>query len=293
MRLKKAFTLIELLTVIAIIAILAAIIFPVFARAKVAGYKSGDTSSMNALRSALQLYKIDQGGYPPALLGYVTTYTPGGTDVIPAGQTKGFLYPKRVDSLITFQPNYNKFKTSEITNAYWPAAETTAPLTRPIVDTNGDGKITNADDIAGARQAYGVAANEPPVCASNIPCNTTAQQLSFYKIDGYDVSEKRPGNNTKFELRYSLFWTNWAIGQGTDAGTGLPYGSGSSFDDPRQLGYSEPPETTVVTWNDYFREFDSSGQVVKSRLDIVLFLGGGAKPCASNLVSEQAWRIMP
>ena len=102
---KRAFTLIELLTVIAIIAILAAIILPVLARAKDNAYRNSDISNMNAIRAALQLYRVDQGAYPPALLGYVTLYASGPNmgQVIPADQLKGFLYNKRVPSLETLR----------------------------------------------------------------------------------------------------------------------------------------------------------------------------------------------
>ena len=69
MKKKQAFTLIELLTVISIIAILSAIIVPVFARAKVNANRSADITSMNEIRTAIQLYRVDQGAYPPAILG--------------------------------------------------------------------------------------------------------------------------------------------------------------------------------------------------------------------------------
>lgn len=283
MRLTKAFTLIELLTVIAIIAILAAIIFPVFSKAKESAFRSSDISSMNALRSSLQLYKVDQGGYPPALLGYVTTYATGG-GVVPASATRGFLYPKRVDSIRYFRPVNNKYGETETTTAVWPQPDGRAVGTAPIVDTNGDGRVTPADDTAGARQAYTY--TDGPVCFGNIPCGNTNQQLQFYKLDGYDVAEKGKLPNRRYELRYSLFFTNFAIG----AGAG--YGQGSGQDDPRQLGYAEPPEDTLVTWNDYFREYDGT-RVVKAKKDMVLFLGGAAKPFASNLIDEQTWRAMP
>ena len=67
MRRRNGFTLIELLVVIAIIAILAAIIFPVYAQAKKGAYKSSDLSNMNTLRTALQLYRTDQGCLPARL----------------------------------------------------------------------------------------------------------------------------------------------------------------------------------------------------------------------------------
>jgi len=55
----RAFTLIELLVVIAIIAILAAILFPVFARAKLAAKKAVDLSNMKQQALALQMYHDD------------------------------------------------------------------------------------------------------------------------------------------------------------------------------------------------------------------------------------------
>ncbi len=68
---KRAFTLIELLVVIAIIAILAAILFPVFARAKMAAKKTQELSQMKQIGTAIQIYLADyddtymQGYYYP------------------------------------------------------------------------------------------------------------------------------------------------------------------------------------------------------------------------------------
>lgn len=290
MRLNKAFTLIELLVVIAIIAILSAILFPVFARAKDAAFRSGDISNMNALRSALQLYKLDQGGYPPALLGYVTTYTPGGTDTVPADLTKGFLYPKRVDSIKTFQPAYNKFGYLETTTAVWPKQDARALGQAAIVDTNGDGKVTNLDDKVGARQAFGP--TDGTVCVGGAPCGVTANQLNFYRVSGYDVAQVEENGTKRFELRYALFWSNWAINSGADPDYGTNWGNGSSYDDPRQLGYSDPPDTTPITWNGYFRDY-AGGKLTPAKRDIVVFVGGAARPFASNLMNERSWRVLP
>lgn len=59
MRTSRAFTLIELLVVIAIIAILAAILFPVFAKAKVAAKKAVSISNMKQIQLAAQMYLSD------------------------------------------------------------------------------------------------------------------------------------------------------------------------------------------------------------------------------------------
>ncbi|RYG72372.1 prepilin-type N-terminal cleavage/methylation domain-containing protein [bacterium] len=59
---KRAFTLIELLVVIAIVAILAAILFPVFARAKVAAKGTVSLSNLRQIGTAWTLYATDADG---------------------------------------------------------------------------------------------------------------------------------------------------------------------------------------------------------------------------------------
>lgn len=297
---QRAFTLLELLTVIAIIAILSAIIVPVFARVKDNAYRSQDISNMNSLRSALALYREDQGAYPPALLGYVTLYATGANagNVIPANELKGFLYPKRVDGLTTFTPSYVRFTASQVTNAVFPPQDGTALGNGAQLDLNGDSLIDAADDVAGVRQAYGPADGsvcwDPSINAVvagarcggvtlNDPADPNARL--FYSISGYDVARVPvAGGGSRDELRYSRFWTNFAIG------TGAGFGGGSPNDDPRQLGYTNPLDTTVVTWNSNFREYDNPGVPNSIRKDIVLLLNGSARPYDSRQMFDRAWR---
>ncbi len=70
---KRGFTLIELLVVIAIIAILAAILFPVFARAKLAAKKTVDLSSQKQVATASALYLAD---FDDRLFFYGSTNSP-------------------------------------------------------------------------------------------------------------------------------------------------------------------------------------------------------------------------
>ena len=56
---RRAFTLIELLIVIAIIAILAAILFPIFARAKEAAKRAGCISNLRQIGYAMEMYLSD------------------------------------------------------------------------------------------------------------------------------------------------------------------------------------------------------------------------------------------
>ncbi len=291
----RGFSLIELLVVIAIIAILAAIIFPVYARAKLAAYRSSDISNLNSIRNALQLYRADQGAYPPALLGYATLYAGTGSGVVPADALRSFLYTRRVESLEVFRPALNRPKLDSITTAFWPTSDPRGIGSAPVVDTNGDGQITAADDTLGARQAYSGTTVlrswgghfDPNQDVDGVGNVGTQFPAYFYNVSGYDIGNvpTGPGNSMRPELRYAMFWSNYAIGSGAG------FGAGSLNDDPRQLGYSEPPENTVITWDTYFRDYGNGLQRAKN--DIVLFLGGAAKPFDSVDLSDRSWRVTP
>ena len=62
---RRAFTLIELLVAIAIIAILAAILFPVFAQARESARKTSCAANLYQLGVALQIYARDHDGRLP------------------------------------------------------------------------------------------------------------------------------------------------------------------------------------------------------------------------------------
>ena len=90
-----------------------------------------------------------------------------------------------------------------------------------------------------------------------------------------------PGGLTRFELRYTLFWTEFSINQ-----------NGNAADDPRQLGYGLPPDDTMITWNSYYRDLDSNQVPRKNRREIILFLGGSARPADANAVYNKSWRYV-
>jgi prepilin-type N-terminal cleavage/methylation domain-containing protein len=274
---RRAFTLIELLVVIAIIAILAGIAFPVFARTKDSAYRSADMSKLNELRTALQLYRTDQGGYPPALLGYATGYladgvTPGdpnptAANIVPADKAISALFPKRVSGLATFQPSYDRGGgdafNKQFAVAEWPTGQT------------GTGSL----------QAFGQG-----TLAQRCDFSTgTAVPRYFYNLSGFDAAPvKDSSGNLHNEMHYSLFWTAYTTPPDPCTTSGL----GSSADDPRQLGYLDPPDNTVVTWDTFFREYDGNNLQGEKR-DIMLFLGGSAKLMNSQDVAAKAWAIQP
>lgn len=66
----RAFTLIEILVVIAIIAVLAGILFPVISRARISAYKTTALSNVKQLETARQMYITDYDGmFPPYFSG--------------------------------------------------------------------------------------------------------------------------------------------------------------------------------------------------------------------------------
>ena len=70
---KRGFTLIEILIVVIILGILAAIVIPQFSNASNDARKSNLQSTVQTLRSQIQLYKLQHGDTPPDL---VANWTP-------------------------------------------------------------------------------------------------------------------------------------------------------------------------------------------------------------------------
>lgn len=288
MKRNYAFTMIELLTVIAIIAILAAILFPVYSRVKDSAYRSSDTSNMNALRTALQLYKTDQGAYPPQLLGYVTLY--GGGSVVPANQLLGALYSKRVDSIETFRPAYLRGQDQNMTAVTTPGAET-AGVVWPTVQAGNYAGVSVASCSTSPSTQCALQAYQPSDGLVSVDpsgaLGVTGTAVNYYAISGYDTAlVKVPtavnAAGKQRELRYTLFWSAYGLG------------AGSSADSTNQLGYTEPPETTVITWDSYFRDYNPDNSVATGeKREIVLFLGGAARPFDSSIVYRNAWQTVP
>jgi prepilin-type N-terminal cleavage/methylation domain-containing protein len=78
----KAFTLIELLIVVAIIAILAAIAVPNFLEAQVRSKVARCKTDMRSLATGLEAYRVDSTHYPPCFSYYKYDQDPSGTEVM-------------------------------------------------------------------------------------------------------------------------------------------------------------------------------------------------------------------
>ena len=104
---RSAFTLIELILVVAILGILAAIIIPRFTTTQTTAKDAADKTQIQMINTMLELYKANTGAYP--------TLTVIGTDAayFPDGPPKG---PGGVDWTCPWNSTYLQNGNNRITN---------------------------------------------------------------------------------------------------------------------------------------------------------------------------------
>ena len=264
------FTLIELLVVIAIIAILTAILLPVFASVREGSRQGVAISNMKDIQQKMEQYKLDNHKYPDVLFGYV--YRQGGA---PAG-----VVVPMTQALAQVTADHQMDIAGNVTNATTLASHNPAtyfPGLYPayIKDPNEFTDPNNTVD-ANAPPANQATASLPANlvapcydiadgvlngsgssnCSSPTPAGkVVATARTFYKLDAYDSGPKiTAGNqvdNTTFYTRYQL----------AHEGTVCPAGitptycdttvSPTDADYKRQLRWQNPPADTVVTMTSY------------------------------------------
>jgi prepilin-type N-terminal cleavage/methylation domain-containing protein len=266
---RRGFTLVELLTVIAIIAILAAIIFPVAGTVRENARKSRCMSNLSQIFLALQKYKEDYRAYPPVLGAYAVDRN-GNLTCVQEQAVPFNLAPKPLGGYlkndeIFYCPNNPVDDKRLITQAVYPRGHALA----------GEPVRLRLDDRS-----------SPIVC--------------FYRYDSYSIG--RVPNPDRYELRYTLFWSNEELNQRENQLNGGPprYSLGyfddpigpKSSDNPRQLGYRVPDTTAVVTWCSYHRSYNGNVPT-RAKNDLVLFLTGNVKPMDSSDMYESPYTMRP
>jgi prepilin-type N-terminal cleavage/methylation domain-containing protein len=125
---KHAFTLIELLIVVAIIAILAAIAVPNFLEAQIRSKVSRAQADMRSLATAIESYRVDNNSYPAAISGDVFYWdTPDSNDTVTCatgGSVKNANYGTVLRS--------NRFYTGAQWRCTFMVANNVAQMTTPV-----------------------------------------------------------------------------------------------------------------------------------------------------------------
>jgi len=249
----------ELLTVIAIIAVLAAIIFPVFNSVRRSAKQTQCSSNMEQIFQALKLYHQDYQAYPPLLFGFVERYASGNAVVPIDKASNATLYRDKLSTVQSFHCPFNTQEGEKFDNV--------VKAVYPRVQVKNGTNWANANGIAG-----------DVVQRSN---GTSTVDAEFYAYDSYDIGKINSWKDGApvYELHYMLFWTTDGMLQG------------GQNDDLRQIGYRHPSEDAVVTWCTYARSWGPQGSKEPSndKNDNVLFLNGQVKPVDSRNMAARGF----
>jgi prepilin-type N-terminal cleavage/methylation domain-containing protein len=174
-RTKRGFTLIELLVVNAIIAILASILFPVFARARENARRSACMSNLKQMGLGLMQYTQDYDEtMPPQNYGTNATNSPKWMDMIEpyVKSTQLFTCPNKdsatQNELVLAPPAGNRasgstrFGTYACNSSYYSGlAATGVPATAPIAFGKGQklAAITRVAETIAVTEMYGTQGN--------------------------------------------------------------------------------------------------------------------------------------
>lgn len=268
-RSRVGFTLIELLVVIAIIAILTAILLPVFFTVQENSRQSTSMSNMKDIQQKMEQFKLDNHRYPDVLFGYAFPSGSAGAgtsmkNALSVAQAAGTaniyfpgLYPAYIRDYQVFTDQNN------------------------IIDENNPNQATSPISTVNLVAPCDPTTDETLSGGSSSPCTnasggTVVQTTrTFYTMDAYDTSPQVTAGNqvadpthpASYVLRYQLFWGNCITDNATYPG-GTPADSitvpnsspcAANSDGPtaqdaqkqslytHQLYWKNPPSDTYVT----------------------------------------------
>lgn len=251
--LTQGFTLIELLVVIAIIAILTAILLPVFASVREGSRQGVAISNLKDIQQKMEQFKLDNHRYPDVLFGYAypgSTMANGLTMAqnAPGGSLAAVYFPGLYPAYIK-DPNEFTDPNNTLDSNLPPAQQVTGQLAVNLVapcnpsNTNGDG-LLNGSNSSG--------------CASANAGQVVPTTRNFYKLDAYDsgpivLAGGNKVDNSTFLPRYQLAHEGTVCPAGVSPAPGYCDSSVSTTDPDykRQLRWQNPPADTVVTMTSY------------------------------------------
>jgi type II secretory pathway pseudopilin PulG len=243
--------LIELLVVIAIIAILTAILLPVFASVREGARQSTSISNMKDIQQKMEQFKLDNHRYPDVLFGY-SDGSGSMKGALGRAQARGNdpatgkpivsyyfpgLYPAYIKDVEVFTDPNNTVNSSDSGKYTGPvSANTVAPCSVTADEYVSTGTTTPASSSPCTTSGSGTSST--PAAGSIV--STTR---SFYLADAYDSSPVVTGTNTISTtpiVRYQL-----AREQTVASGTTPD----ASYSD--QLRWQNPPANTLITATTY------------------------------------------
>ncbi len=267
---SRGFSLIELLTVIAIIAKLAAVIFPVMTSVKERARQQQCMTNLHGIAMGVQMFKVDNRRYPTIVgsevRGPASGSTPGERYTVSPGTPEMFENVKDAYLFAEYVKTIQAF--------HCPSAST-----------------ANSRDVA--------------VYDGTDPGSGTSPGLAVYAYDSYDCAVSGPGQDQGGVYKvYSEgagnverhYWIKWAADIAAVGSSGLaPYPPATVTDTleiqtqdyARQLRFRNPPGETLVTWCSYHEQLDKSGR------SLVVFLDGSAASIPAREMNQCKWRIRP
>jgi type IV pilus assembly protein PilA len=115
---RKAFSLVEIILVVAIIALLSAIAIPNLLRAKVAANESSAQSTLKSIANALETFSISNGRYPVETTSLIGAAPPYLTKDYFVGIYNGYTFTASLTDytyIITAAPSSPSFGTNSFT----------------------------------------------------------------------------------------------------------------------------------------------------------------------------------
>ena len=156
-RIKKGFTLIEILIVVIILGILAAIVIPQFSNASTAAKTSAVTSTAQSLRSQISLYKLQHNDTLPPAATFWTLMT-GQTDSSGAAWTTASTLPGPYGPYMQSIPVNALNSLSTVTDV--PGALYVAPPGTSVNSPAVTGWAYDYNSGTGSGRIYGTAASD-------------------------------------------------------------------------------------------------------------------------------------